>query len=193
MVQVLNFFTPGVGNSAGPQLSYGKAWNLGRPSKGKLRLTGAFELPDFVDLRTTRVSLDLLMFERGAGGAGGKGELILDGEGKAVTPTVLMRDRNAQERRAVYSTLSATEPRIRAELKIDPRSPILHVSAQLMDGLIATPELCEDGQTTVDLGFRITVEDEITRESRSLISKQPWECRFRGDGSVQELRALAAP
>jgi len=191
MTQIPAFFDAALGSSEGPQLNSGSVQKLATPGKGKVSLTGEYQRPDGLDLSTTQLSLDLLLYERGIGGAGGLGELAVDEKGEPMTSVSLIRRKNSTPSQAVFETRPGFKPRIRIDVKSDDQSPVLHVSVDLDKGSIIVPSACENGQETVDLGFRITLQDEVTKNARSLISRQTWECRYK-KGSVSELRVLPA-
>ena len=192
MTQIPDLFDASLGSSEGPQLSSATVKGLNTFGEGTLNLAGEYQRPDGLDLSKTQLSLDLLLYERGAGGAGGLGELVVDATGKPITPISLIRRKHSANWQAVYETGPGVKPRIRIHLKSDPKSPVLRVSMDLDKGSIAVPSACQNGQETVDLGHRITLRNESANVSRSIISRQAWECVYN-KGRVMELRLLQAP
>jgi hypothetical protein len=205
MTQIPDLFDASLGSSEGPRLSSGTVKGLNTVGKGKIHLAGTYRRPDSLDLSNTQLSVDLLLYERGAGGAGGLGELVMAvccghrreivpppmPKGKPITPITLIR-RGKSPWHAVYETRRGAEPRIEIHLISHPESPLLHVRVNIDKASIAVPAACQNGKERVDLGHRITLQNKISHVSRSLISRQGWDCVSKDDG-VNELRLLEVP
>jgi hypothetical protein len=209
--QIPDFFAPS-GGTASPLLNSGRAVQLSRGGS-RLRLSGDFPLSKTIDLRSASMSVDLLLLERGPGGAGGNGELVADANGKTVTPIMLTPRAGARPRRAVFETPRGAEPRLRVTVKLSDGhhgwsrkhrgwskrqhgmpddGPVAEVSARLLDdGQIVPPSACAEDGATVELVTRIVVGNDTDGAPLTLITRHPWQCRTRFDGTLA-LRAQPA-
>ncbi len=209
--QIADFFAPS-GGTASPLLSSGRAVQLGSGGS-RLRLSGDFPLSKTIDLRSASMSVDLLLLERGRGGAGGNGELAADANGKTITPIMLMPRHGARPHRAVFETPRGGEPRLRVTVKLSDEhhgwskkhrgwrdrpdrlpdeGPVASVTVRLLDGgQIVPPSACDEDRATVELVTRIVVGNQTDGAPLTLITRHPWQCRTRFDGTLA-LRAQPA-
>jgi hypothetical protein len=159
----------------------------GSAGSAQVKFSTKLAFAGVVDLASATVTIDALLGEEEAGGAG---ELVLG------VPIVLRARRGGSSTAAIFETPSGEMPKVRVDMQI--KQPSLSTVAISVDRatLPRFPRRCSidsiDSRLTTQLTTRFTIDDGINPPV-TVTTREPWRCLDAPQGDPFLPRSLRTP